>query len=250
MAVLRNKATGEMIYVDGAEMRILRMRSRMRAWGRAVNGIHARVRVVGITLTYAAVGSWEASHIRDYMRRLRQHLGPSLYAYAWVAELQDRGAVHYHVCLVVAPGSDIPKPDLSWWKWGSLQIKTLSYASGQYLMKYGQKALEGGRGFPKGLRLYACVIRKESGIDAESFFWFRRSAAPPPVKRGLDRLSALFGGLYHGWTWRVNRAGWGWVIEWNGTKIDIVASPWEYMGEDPALIQVPEIVIDYCLTGI
>ena len=50
-----------------------------------------------VTLTYAGVDDWRPNHIREFMQAFRKLYKKKLVGYAWVAELQERGAVHYHV---------------------------------------------------------------------------------------------------------------------------------------------------------
>ena len=51
------------------------------------------------------------------MKRLREKLDEELLAYAWVGEMQERGAVHYHMYILVQAGADVPRPDESeMWK--------------------------------------------------------------------------------------------------------------------------------------
>jgi hypothetical protein len=58
------------------------------------------------------------------MLTLKKLLGDKLLAYAWVAELEKRGVIHYHIMIVVPPdlviGDDLPYPDEAvLWRYGS-----------------------------------------------------------------------------------------------------------------------------------
>ena len=134
-----------------------------------LTGLRKRVRWVGnyyrdcnagkpamLTLTYAKEDAWDARHVSECLRHIRQHLkrkGHTL-RYVWVAELQQRGAVHFHVVIWLPRGITLPKPDKQgWWKHGSTNIKWATKAVG-YLMKYVSKLTSKGGGFPKGLRLH------------------------------------------------------------------------------------------------
>lgn len=110
-------------------------------------------RMLFLTLTYEVVEDWHAMHIAQVLRHCRQWLkrehGAKL-RYVWVAELQKRGAVHYHVVLYVPHGVRVPHFDeCGWWPHGSsnLQVARDSVA---YLMKYLSKGTDVD--FPKGLR--------------------------------------------------------------------------------------------------
>lgn len=110
-----------------------------------------------ITLTYKEVLAWRAQHIRDYFKRLRSYFYRKNIAlrYVWVAELQKRGAVHYHILLWLPKGTRMPKSDTrGWWIHGSTETKPARKRVG-YLMKYASKdKFDADHDFPKGCRLY------------------------------------------------------------------------------------------------
>lgn len=169
--------TGEVFVVDQHKARIARMRRRVKAWSEALKDyIHGRrYRVVMITLTYRPGVEWQPGHIRDFMRRVRRGLGDGLVGYAWVAEMQLRGAVHYHVLLVVRRGVSIPKPDKAgWWLHGLTRIETARTVF--YILKYTGKEHQ-KVGFPKGLRVFAVWIAKDV-LTAVERLRFRLSALP------------------------------------------------------------------------
>lgn len=112
-----------------------------------------------VTLTYRPGSSWQAAHIRRYMdaaSAFARRRGVRL-RYVWVAETQERGAVHYHLAVFwsSAHGRDfrLPKPDsCGWWPHGLSNIRRLRSAGESYLAKYISKGDDGA--LPKGLRLY------------------------------------------------------------------------------------------------
>ncbi len=160
--ILRNKHTGQYIYLKKREARLPKMRRRVFAWADTLKGYLnniERYRKVMITLTYAGVGDWQANDIRDYMKALKRKLGDNLIACAWVSELQKRGAVHYHVMLVCKRGTRIPKPDESgMWKHGMSRIETAKTVF--YLCSYLKKTYQKEGEFPKGMRMYSVWIAK------------------------------------------------------------------------------------------
>lgn len=152
--------------MDPLEARIARLRRRAWAWGEAHPG--RGLDHLFVTLTYRPGVDWHPRHVSRFMDRVRRFLGPALAGYMWVAELQQRGAVHYHVILAVRPGARIRKPDLAgWWPHGMTQVRrsrdpTWAVA---YARKYLQKARKAGAGlggFPRGLRIFAVVWRVAS----------------------------------------------------------------------------------------
>jgi hypothetical protein len=112
-----------------------------------------------VTLTYRGVSDWRAHHIAAALRRYRRwcRRGGVECRYVWVAELQNRGAVHYHLLAWLPPGSNMPhwdgvRPRGAWWPHGMTNTQPAVAGVG-YLMKYLSKLGEFHR-FPKGLRLY------------------------------------------------------------------------------------------------
>lgn len=126
--------------------------------------LRQRFKTAMLTLTYREVGAWDPRHISDLLRSIRQWLkrrGMRL-RYVWVAELQQRGALHYHVVVWLPRGLTLPKPDKQgWWTHGSTRIEWARKPIG-YLLKYVSKLdSKSGLGFPRGARLYGC-----GGLDA------------------------------------------------------------------------------------
>ncbi|WP_156454327.1 rolling circle replication-associated protein [Lampropedia cohaerens] len=107
-----------------------------------------------VTLTYRDVDGFEACHISRFLDSARKWMarrGHTLH-YVWVAELQKRGALHYHVLIWLPKGLTLPKPDKqSWWPHGMTKIEWARNAVG-YMVKYLSKMDSGGL-FPRGCRL-------------------------------------------------------------------------------------------------
>jgi hypothetical protein len=116
-----------------------------------------RYQAAMVTLTYAPGPGqkWERLHITKFLKSVRMYLSRLgiRFRYVWVAELQKRGAVHYHVMLWLPRGVTLPKPDKrGWWPYGSTKIEWAHCPVG-YLVKYASKGEENGQ-FPKGARLH------------------------------------------------------------------------------------------------
>jgi len=116
-------------------------------------GFTARVHLVDVeipsycamvTLTYkGSQTEWEPKHVSAYIDHLRKWWNrqgfESRLRYVWVAELQKRGSVHYHVAVFIPSGQTIPKPDqCGWWPHGASEVKAARGAV-PYLMKYLSK---------------------------------------------------------------------------------------------------------------
>jgi hypothetical protein len=122
-----------------------------------------------VTLTYDTKGTrgkgaydWLPDHIArsvDAYRRWCKSVGVTC-KYAWVAELQGNGNVHYHGVFWLPVGVRMPKWDVpmgkrsAFWAYGYTQREPLKTNVG-YLMKYLSKMGELTR-FPSGLRLSGC----------------------------------------------------------------------------------------------
>jgi len=134
---------------------------------------HSRFKPAMLTLTYREVGAWSPKHISELLQRIRVWLrrrGHRL-RYVWVAELQQRGALHYHALIWLPRGLTLPKPDKQgWWTHGSTRIEWARKPAG-YLAKYASKLdSKVGVGFPAGARLHGRGGLEEFGRSVASWF--------------------------------------------------------------------------------
>lgn len=116
-----------------------------------------------VTLTYRNASDWAGRDVSNYITRLRRWLhrrGEKL-RYVWVAEMQDRGAVHYHI--LVWARARIPRPDRSgMWSHGSTNVVRVKHGGCGYITKYLTKTEDISK-FPKGCRIYGV-----GGLSADS----------------------------------------------------------------------------------
>jgi len=151
----------EALVIDNFASRLRLMRLRIAAWSNYVLKIAyiRNLRLVMITLTYKKAEDYKAGDIRDFMKLMKKKLDSKLVAFAWVAEMQKRGAVHYHIILAVEKGTRIPRPDSSrMWPHGMSRIETAR--TPYYLLSYTGKEHQKDLGaYPKGCRLYAVSVR-------------------------------------------------------------------------------------------
>ncbi len=146
-----------------------------------------------VTLTYRGVNDWQAEHIKEAVnayRRWCKGLGIAC-RYTWVAELQGRGAVHYHLLCWLPRGVNMPHWDRArakrkaFWTHGMTNTQKAKAGVG-YLMKYLSKLGELTR-FPKGLRLYGIGGLNTEGRAVRSWFnlpeWVKSSHGVGDVKR-------------------------------------------------------------------
>jgi hypothetical protein len=197
-------------------------------------------RLVMLTLTYGDAETehqvsegWEPNHIRTFMQGLRKLLKDKLWAYAWVAEMQERGSLHYHVMVYVAPGTDIPEPDKAGlWPHGITQRATAKRGP-WYILKYAGKAHQ-KEGLPAGARMFAVWIGKKTAT-ADELFGFRLSSAPPYLQEAVKAYYEK-GIVQAEVCWKRMKGG-GWVIVYLGDAVDTVQSEWE-------LVDIREILLE------
>lgn len=133
----------------------------------------SRFKPVMLTLTYREVRGWHELHISELLQRIRVWLRRRghKFRYVWVGELQQRGALHYHVVLWLPRGLTLPKPDKQgWWTHGSTRIEWARKPAG-YLAKYASKLdSKVGYGFPAGARLHGKGGLDEFGRSVAQWF--------------------------------------------------------------------------------
>lgn len=147
-------------FIDKRRARISKLQRHLYNVGEHMQETYDDLHPVFVTLTYAE-DTWQPNHIRNYIHTVRKWLqrreAPCIYA--WVAELQKRDVIHYHLIFWLPTGTLLPKPDLSGqWPHGTTNIQKAK-KSVAYLMKYCSKLEEIDK-FPKGVRLHG-----SGGID-------------------------------------------------------------------------------------
>lgn len=156
--VFSNYQTGQMAIIDTVKNRYNRMRNRIKSWSGLIDGIEGNKRLVMVGLTYRPGEDWNPNDIREFMSKVKRKLGDKLLGYAWVSELQERGAIHYHVLMYFKKGTRFPLPDKSgWWKHGSSSVT--SAKSPWYVLSYTKKSYQKNyEFFPSGARAFAVWI--------------------------------------------------------------------------------------------
>jgi hypothetical protein len=163
-----------------------------------------------VTLTYENVDGWGPKHVSEFLNVVRKwgERKGFVIPYVWVAELQRRGAVHYHVIVWLPKRMTMPKADKAgWWRHGMSQRVKATKAIG-YLLKYASKGDTGV--FPRGLRLFGYGGLTSSGRAVR--YWLTLPGWIHEKARSFQRITRLPGGL--------------WVQENTG---EIWRSPWEFV---------------------
>lgn len=175
-----------------------------------------------VTLTYVGVNDWRADHISKAIQRFRNWCRTVRVPcrYTWVAELQGRGAVHYHLLAWLPEGVRMPHWDRplsnrpAFWTHGMSNTQIAKAGVG-YLMKYLSKLGELTR-FPKGLRLYGIGGLDDSGRKVRSWFnlpeWVKRSYGVGEVVRSAGRLLVSATGELLDPAFQVSRMPFGLVL--------------------------------------
>lgn len=157
------------ITVDRAQARVTRLRKAVGVGSKCHLNLSegAGHNNVMVTLTYRGTNEdWAPRHVSDYLRKVRAWFrdrcpGERL-RYVWVAELQERGVIHYHVVFFLPAGVRMPQADRKgWWPHGFTNTLRAT-APVAYLMKYASKVeSKNVGGFPHGARIHGC-----GGLDA------------------------------------------------------------------------------------
>ncbi len=169
-----------------------------------------------VTLTYAGVDDWRADHIAKAIERFRSWCSTQgvLCRYTWVAELQRRGAVHYHLLAWLPPGVVMPKWDRSatkrrspFWNHGMSNTERAKSGVG-YLMKYLSKLGDQTR-FPRGLRLYGIGGLNDDGKQVRQWHnlpqWAKSAYGVGELARSAFGLVVRATGEILPAVWKVSR---------------------------------------------
>lgn len=224
----------KVLEVDPIAVRLKAMKRGVVTASRLQGEAVPRWRPAMVTLTYRPGRDWCPSDVRSYLEHCRKFVQREGYVfrYVWVAELQGRGAVHYHVLVWLPPGVRLPKPDESgWWSYGMSRIEW-AVAPIRYMIKYASKLSSKGLRFPRGLRLHGA-----GGLSAEARGVRRWWVAPSwvrkvfkgeqSVRRG-DPTGTSAGGYFSEVTGEFIRSPWvvvmlrgGFpVIQWRGFECE------------------------------
>ena len=172
------------IEIDPKQARVTRLRKGLGIAAKQLHNQGQRNQQIWMqTLTYAGDNrAWRPEHISRYLDALRRwhyaRTGSKKVRYAWAAELQQRGVIHYHVIVWLNGALTPPKPDTPWrrtdkrgnvfheppmWAHG-MSNRMRSTAPVAYLMKYASKIESKNVGsFPHGARIHGAGGLDESG---------------------------------------------------------------------------------------
>ncbi|MBB6183282.1 rolling circle replication-associated protein [Oleiagrimonas soli] len=143
-----------------------------------------------LTLTYRTGDQWQKLHISQFRDRLRQWFKRRglKCRFVWVAELQKRGVLHYHMIVWVPKGYYLPSPDKSgWWPHGMSNVRSVKSSAVGYLMKYASKTTpDDAMRYPKGARMHGA-----GGLDPEDRRHLRYWRSPIWVREAMSGRSDI-----------------------------------------------------------
>jgi hypothetical protein len=177
---VRNDGTYSVL--DNGVMRLNRLNKRLKCWEGIVRDAirFDSARAYKIGLNYRPGERWKPNHITEYIGNLADYLGSeNLVAYAWVAEMQKRGAVHYHA-QIITPGNcrKIRLPDKSGdWKYGGSERDEIFYLDIGYLTSDYMRKKEQKSNYPRGIRTHAVMLNKKYFDNCD--LWALRSCSYP-----------------------------------------------------------------------
>jgi hypothetical protein len=154
--------TDDLIHINSHESRLRGMRlsviTAARLIDEAIQRGGFRYRRVMLTFTYRNVDDWRPRDISQALEAIREYMrrrGHRLIG-VWTSELQERGAVHYHIVLWLPHRFSLPFADKrGWWRHGMTSSEWARNAVG-YLVKYVSKGT-GPHRFPRGCRIHGAM---------------------------------------------------------------------------------------------
>lgn len=202
---------GSVAFIDPHRQRTAKCRKSLLNAARLVvkdmQSRKTRFKAAMYTLTYKNIEDWKPGHISEYIRHVRQYLAVRGHDTTgiWKTEIQERGAVHYHVIFWLPKGVSLPKPDKQgWWKHGMTKSEWLRNGYG-YVAKYISK--DENKLMPKGARMFGLLgLSKDQKREIR---WWNTPAyirEQWPIEH--DPVRAKGGGWMSRLTGEIQESGW------------------------------------------
>ena len=156
--------------IDPQRARVVRLRKGIGVSAKWLHNAAGHCQKCMVTLTYAGSNAdWSAKHIAKYIDTVRKWYSRECsdkLRYVWVAELQERGVIHYHAVFWLRAGVTMPKADKrGWWPHGMTRTEDAVKPIG-YLMSYLSKIeTKNVFQFPHGARLFGIGGLCKTGRD-------------------------------------------------------------------------------------
>jgi hypothetical protein len=199
------------ITIDKSQARITRLRKGVGVGAKALhNAGPLGQSMYMVTLTYKGTNqNWEPKHISEFLKTMRvwyhSRTASRSLRYCWVAELQERGVIHYHCVFWLPKGIKPPYADRPYklkgkgtqppmWPHGSSN-RLLAHAPVAYLMKYLSKIGQKNVGhFPRGARIFGLGGLTENGRNCKR--WVLWPSYVPGNASASDNVRPSPGGGY------------------------------------------------------
>lgn len=165
-------ASENVISIDRQMSRVTRLRKGVGVAAKALHNMDAKANKWMVTLTYAGDNrAWNPKHMSNYIAAVkmwfkREHA--QKLRYVWVAELQERGVIHYHAVFWLPRGVAMPKADkCGWWAHGMTKTEVAVKPIG-YLMSYLSKIeTKNVAQFPTGARIFGIGGLDKTAADCK-----------------------------------------------------------------------------------
>jgi hypothetical protein len=144
-----------LLLVDARGAKLLRSKTATLTGARLAQLQHPTWSGTFVGFTYRPGSDYEPRHITELISKIRQWCDrqgiPCVYI--WVAEMQKRGVIHYHMIVFHPKRLQFPKPDKQgWWLHGSTSRRPGIKHAVPYMAKYMSKGDIAA--YPKGARTY------------------------------------------------------------------------------------------------
>lgn len=225
------RRTGVRVEIDGALKRVKRLRTSLEHASRLLHfdahdeAAPARWQKKMLTMTYRPGVDWSPEHMAHWSNMFRTWCRRRSVKcrYVWVAELQVRGVVHYHIVIWVQRGVFLPQSDRNgWWPHGSTRTETVQSPM-SYIMKYATKTDASNiGGFPKGCRLHGAA-----GLTREHRRHLRYWRAPFWVRDSLTGradIRKVVGGYMDAYTGELVLSPWSVTVDDRGRVFAVQTS--------------------------
>lgn len=189
---VRSASTG--FFVDAREMKVKRARYATLSAARLHKLEVPTYAATFIGLTYRPGCDYAPLHITHLVKCVRAWCDARAIQcrYIWVAEMQKRGVIHYHMLVFHPRRFQFPKPDKQgWWPHGSTNRSTGIKHAVAYMAKYMSKGDVAA--FPRGARTYGC-----GGLQGTAKLELRWWKLPTWVREQVepeDRAKRVRGGF-------------------------------------------------------
>jgi hypothetical protein len=211
---VRSDSSG--FFVDAREMKVKRARYATLTAARLHKLEVPTYAATFIGLTYRPGCDYEPLHITYLVKCVRAWCDARAIEcrYIWVAEMQKRGVIHYHMLVFHPKRFQFPKPDKQgWWPHGSTNRSTGIKHAVAYMAKYMSKGDVAA--FPKGARTYGC-----GGLQGTAKLELRWWKLPTWVRKQVepeDRAKRVRGGFMFPHTGEIIASPW--VVRFIGGRI-------------------------------